>query len=108
MTHSELKIFKKEGQKITCLTAYDASMASLIDSSGVDIILIGDSLGMVIQGSSNTQSVLMSDMSYHTEIVSKACNQALIIADMPFESYNNADSAVANAKQLIAKGADMV
>ena len=108
MKHSELKIFKKEGQKITCLTAYDASIASLIDNSGVDIILIGDSLGMVIQGSSNTQSVLMSDMSYHTEIVSKACNQALIIADMPFESYNNADSAVANAKQLIAKGADMV
>ena len=108
MKHAELKIFKKEGQKITCLTAYDASIASLIDNSGVDIILIGDSLGMVIQGSSNTQSVLMSDMSYHTEIVSKACNQALIIADMPFESYNNADSAVANAKQLIAKGADMV
>ena len=108
MTHSELKIFKKEGQKITCLTAYDASMANLIDGSGVDIILIGDSLGMVIQGSSNTQSVSMSDMSYHTEIVSKACNRALIIADMPFESYNNADSAVANANQLIAKGADMV
>ena len=108
MKHSELKIFKKEGQKITCLTAYDASIASLIDNSGVDIILIGDSLGMVIQGSSNTQSVSMSDMSYHTEIVSKACNRALIIADMPFESYNNADSAVANANQLIAKGADMV
>ena len=63
---------------------------------------------MVIQGSSNTRSVLMSDMIYHTEIVAKASNQALILADMPFESYNNVKSAVANANELIANGADMV
>ena len=108
MKHSDLKIFKEKGQKITCLTAYDASMAKLIDISGVDIILIGDSLGMVIQGSTNTRSVLVSDMAYHTEIVAKACDQALIIADMPFESYNNAKLAVNNANVLISKGADMV
>ena len=62
MKHSELNLFKEKGQKITCLTAYDASIAKLIDSAGVDIILIGDSLGMVIQGNENTQSVLMKDI----------------------------------------------
>jgi len=78
MKHSELSIFKDNGQKITCLTAYDASMAKLIDSAGVDIILIGDSLGMVIQGSENTRSVSMNDMLYHSAIVAKACNQSLV------------------------------
>ena len=108
MKHSELKLFKETGQKIACLTAYDASMAKLIDQSGVDIILIGDSLGMVIHGSKNTRSVLMSDMTYHTEIVAKASDQALIIADMPFESYNNVKSAITNANELINSGAQMV
>jgi len=108
MKHSELKMFKENGQKITCLTAYDASMAKLIDSMGIDIILIGDSLGMVIQGSENTRSVSMSDMLYHTEIVAKSCNQALVIADMPFHSYDNAQTALTNAKELINNGANMV
>ena len=108
MKHSELKMFKENGQKMTCLTAYDASMAKLIDSMGIDIILIGDSLGMVIQGSENTRSVSMSDMLYHTEIVAKSCNQALVIADMPFHSYDNAQTALTNAKELINNGANMV
>ena len=71
MKHSELSVFKDNGQKITCLTAYDASMAKLIDSAGVDIILIGDSLGMVIQGSENTRSVSMNDMLYHSQLLQK-------------------------------------
>ena len=104
MKHSELNIFKENGQKIACLTAYDASMAKLIDSAGVDIILIGDSLGMVIQGSENTRSVSMNDMLYHSAIVAKACNQSLVIADMPFMSYANADQAISNAALLMAKG----
>jgi len=108
MKHSELNIFKGNGQKITCLTAYDASMAKLIDSGGVDIILIGDSLGMVIQGSENTRSVSMTDMLYHSKIVAKACYQALVIADMPFHSYDNAQTALINAKELISSGANMV
>ena len=108
MKHSELNIFKDNNQKITCLTAYDASMAKLIDGAGVDIILIGDSLGMVIQGDENTRSVSMIDMLYHTKIVAKACNQSLVIADMPFHSYDNALSALTNAKELISNGADMV
>ena len=108
MKYSELNIFKENGQKITCLTAYDASMAKLIDTAGVDIVLIGDSLGMVIQGAENTRSVSMKDMIYHTEIVAKACKQALVIADMPFHSYENSKTALANAKELINNGANMV
>jgi 3-methyl-2-oxobutanoate hydroxymethyltransferase len=108
MKHSELNIFKEKGQKITCLTAYDASVAKLIDSAGVDIILIGDSLGMVIQGAENTRSVSMKDMLYHTKIVAKACEQSLVIVDMPFHSYDDAQTALFNAKELIKSGASMV
>ena len=108
MKYSELNIFKENSQKITCLTAYDASMAKLIDTAGVDIVLIGDSLGMVIKGAENTRSVSMKDMIYHTEIVAKACKQALVIADMPFHSYENSKTALANAKELINNGANMV
>ena len=108
MKHSELNLFKEKGQKITCLTAYDASIAKLIDSAGVDIILIGDSLGMVIQGNENTQSVSMKDMLYHTKIVAKACEQSLVIADMPFNSYDDPQTALFNAKELIKSGASMV
>ena len=108
MKHSELSLFKESGEKIACLTAYDASIAGLIDGAGVDIVLIGDSLGMVIQGGLNTRSVTMKDMLYHTSIVSKACQSALVIADMPFESYENTELALTNAKQLVSVGADMV
>ena len=108
MKHSDLNIFKDNNQKITCLTAYDASMAKLIDAAGVDIILIGDSLGMVIQGAENTRSVSMIDMLYHTKIVAKACDQSLVIADMPFNSYDNAQIALTNARELINNGANMV
>ena len=108
MKHSELSVFKENQHKISCLTAYDASMAKLLDQAGVDAILIGDSLGMVIQGAENTQSVSMDDMIYHTSIVSKACSDALIIADMPFKSYDNSEDALNNAKALIDVGARMV
>lgn len=108
MKHSDLSCYKQKGEKITCLTAYDASMASLIDSAGVDTILIGDSLGMVIQGAENTRSVSMEDMIYHTSIVSAACKQSLVIADMPFNSYEDTQSALCNAKALIDHGAEMI
>jgi len=108
MKHSELVEYKKRGEKITCLTAYDASFAKLIDSAGTDIILVGDSLGMVIYGAENTLAVTMQQMTHHTEIVAKPCQQALIIADMPFKSYENAELALENAKCLITAGADMV
>ena len=108
MKHSELTLFKENSEKITCLTAYDASMAKLIDQSGIDAILIGDSLGMVIQGGENTRSVSIDDMIYHTSIVSSSCNDALIIADMPFASYDNPKDALKNARALIDVGARMV
>ena len=108
MKHSELSLFKKQGQKITCLTAYDASMAKILDQSGVDAILIGDSLGMVIQGGENTRSVSINDMIYHTSIVSDSSSNALVIADMPFASYDSSDDALKNAKLLIDAGARMV
>ena len=108
MKHLELSLFKEQGQKITCLTAYDASMAKILDQSGVDAILIGDSLGMVIQGGENTRSVSINDMIYHTSIVSDSCSNALVIADMPFASYDSSDDALKNAKLLIDAGARMV
>ena len=108
MKHSELSLFKEQGQKITCLTAYDASMAKILDQSGVDAILIGDSLGMVIQGGENTRSVSINDMIYHTSIVSDSSSNALVIADMPFASYDSPDDALENAKALIDAGARMV
>jgi len=108
MKHSDLKLFKERGEKITCLTAYDASIAKLIDDSGVDIVLIGDSLGMVIKGHHNTRSVTMQDILYHTEIVANSCQKALVIADMPFQSYDSSELALINAHNLINIGADMV
>jgi len=108
MKHSDLNLYKENGDKITCLTAYDASMAKLIDKCGADAVLIGDSLGMVVKGHKNTRSVTMQDMLYHTEIVANSCQQALVIADMPFMSYESSELALKNAQNLINVGADMV
>jgi 3-methyl-2-oxobutanoate hydroxymethyltransferase len=83
-------------------------MAKILDQSGVDAILIGDSLGMVIQGGENTRSVSINDMIYHTSIVSDSSSNALVIADMPFASYDSSDDALKNAKALIDAGARMV
>jgi len=108
MKHSDLILYKEKGEKIACLTAYDASMAKLIDKCGVDVVLVGDSLGMVIKGHKNTRSVTMQDMIYHTEIVANSCQQALVIADMPFMSYDSSELALINAQNLVGAGADMV
>ena len=108
MKHSDLSLFKERGERIACLTAYDSSMARLIDDCGVDVVLIGDSLGMVIQGRKNTRSVNVQDMLYHTEIVANSCQQALVIADMPFQSYDSRELALTNAQNLVNAGADMV
>jgi len=108
MKHSELNLYKEKGEKIACLTAYDASIAKLIEKCGVDVVLIGDSLGMVIQGHENTRTVTMQDMLYHTEIVANSCQQALVIADMPFMSYESKELALINAQNLVNVGADMV
>ena len=108
MKYSDLILYKEKGEKIACLTAYDASIAKLIDKCGVDVVLVGDSLGMVIKGHKNTRSVTMQDMLYHTEIVANSCQQALVITDMPFMSYDSSELALINAQNLVGAGADMV
>ncbi|SHN94159.1 3-methyl-2-oxobutanoate hydroxymethyltransferase [bacterium endosymbiont of Bathymodiolus sp. 5 South] len=103
-----LKTFKQRSEKITCLTAYDASFASVFDKCGVDIVLVGDSLGNVIKGNENTLGVSMNDMLYHTQAVAKGTNQALLISDMSYQSYTSAKQTLENAKCLMSAGAQMV
>lgn len=105
----DLAAMKLRGEKISCLTAYDASFSALLDSSGVDVLLVGDSLGMVVQGHVSTVPVLIEDMVYHTRCVAKARQRAFVIADLPFMSYSTSASAAENAASLMqAGGAQMV
>ncbi|CAC9442755.1 3-methyl-2-oxobutanoate hydroxymethyltransferase (EC 2.1.2.11) [uncultured Gammaproteobacteria bacterium] len=108
MKIEDLNALKQSGEKITCLTAYDASFAAVFDTCGVDIVLVGDSLGNVIQGSKNTLGVSMDEMIYHTQAVAKGARKALLIADMPYQSYTNAKQTLENAKRLMDVGAQMV
>ncbi|MCM8710268.1 3-methyl-2-oxobutanoate hydroxymethyltransferase [Clostridium sp. SYSU_GA19001] len=99
------KEWKNSGKKLTMLTAYDYSMAKLIDEAGVNAILVGDSLGMVCLGYEDTLSVTMEDMIHHTKAVSRGVKNALIVADMPFMSYQTSVyDAVFNAGRLIKEG----
>lgn len=96
---------KQTGQKLSMLTAYDYSMAKLIDGAGVSAILVGDSLGMVMLGYDNTLSVTMEDMIHHTAAVARGAKNALVVADMPFLSYQiSVEEAVRNAGRLIQEG----
>ncbi len=96
---------KRRGQKITMLTAYDASMARLMDRAGIDAILVGDTLGMVILGYETTLPVTLDAMAHHTRAVSNGTRRALVIADMPFLSYHTGiPEAVRNAGRLIQEG----
>lgn len=96
---------KKSGDKITMLTAYDYSTAKLIDEAGINSILVGDSLGMVMLGYEDTLSVTMEDMIHHTRAVSRGAKNALVIADMPFMSYQTSVyDAVVNAGRLVKEG----
>ncbi len=104
-TVETFKNAKQNGTKITMLTAYDYTMAKMVDECGVDSILVGDSLGMVCLGYENTLSVTMEDMIHHTKAVSRGTKNALIIADMPFMSYQTSPyDAVVNAGRLIKEG----
>jgi len=109
ITLSILQAMKARGEKITCLTSYDASFTRLLERQGVEVLLVGDSLGMVIQGHDTTRSVSMDDMVYHCEQVSRVREKSYLIADMSFNSYADSSSAVLNAQRLINEaGADMV
>ncbi|MCG8686416.1 MAG: 3-methyl-2-oxobutanoate hydroxymethyltransferase [Desulfobacterales bacterium] len=102
VTTSTLMKMKQEGKKITALTAYDYPFASLVDRAGIDIILVGDSLGMVVQGKDTTLPVTMDEMIYHTSLVTRACEYSMVVGDMPFMSYQGAlDRAVENAGRFL-------
>ncbi|MFB0959122.1 MAG: 3-methyl-2-oxobutanoate hydroxymethyltransferase [Clostridiaceae bacterium] len=96
---------KAEGKKLTMLTAYDYSMAKLMDQSGINGILIGDSLGMVVKGEPDTLSVTMEEVIYHTRAVKRGASNALVVSDMPFMSYQvSVEQAVENAGRLVKEG----
>jgi 3-methyl-2-oxobutanoate hydroxymethyltransferase len=102
MTAPDLKEKKKSGKKITMLTAYDYPTALLVDRAGIDAILVGDSLGMVVLGYRDTVSVTMEEMLHHTKAVSSAVRSALVIGDMPFGSYNvSFEKAIGNANRMM-------
>jgi len=99
---------RENNEKIVMLTCYDASFAGLIDDCGVDILLVGDSLGMVIQGRASTLPVTMDDMTYHTACVARGARFSMLIADLPFASYSTPEQALTHAAQLMRAGAEMV
>jgi len=100
---------KKQGEKITMLTAYDFPIASMIDEAGVDIILVGDSLGMVVLGYKDTLSVTMDDMIRHSQAVTRGIKKALVIGDMPYRSFDTPADALRNAKRFVEEaGCDAV
>lgn len=108
ITPAEIQQMKQRGEKISVLTAYDASFATIMDTCGVDVILVGDSLGMVMQGHDSTLPVCMQDMHYHTAMVSRGVERALLVSDLPYHSYESVDDALRNGQDLINAGAQMV
>jgi 3-methyl-2-oxobutanoate hydroxymethyltransferase len=104
----DFRAMKERGEKITALTAYDYPTARLLDESGIDIILVGDSLGMVVLGYEDTTSVTLAEMLHHTRAVARGVKRALLIADMPIHTYDRPEQAVATAKQFVEAGAQGV
>lgn len=105
ITVPALRRMKREGRKIAMLTAYDFPTAQLLDRAGIDVLLVGDSLGSVVQGHATTLPVTMDQMVYHTEMVSRAARRALVVGDMPFGSYQTGvDAAVTSACRLVKEG----
>lgn len=105
---STLREMKEKGEPIACLTAYDASFAQLVDMADTDVVLVGDSLGMVIQGYDTTVPVTVEDVIYHTRTVARALQRAFLIADMPFMSYTTPVQALENAVRLMQEGGAMM
>jgi 3-methyl-2-oxobutanoate hydroxymethyltransferase len=105
---STLREMKREREPIACLTAYDASFAQVVDVAGIDVVLVGDSLGMVIQGHDTTVPVTTGDVIYHTRSVARGLVHAFLIADMPFMSYTTPAQALDNAVRLMQEGGAMM
>jgi len=109
MTIPDLQRCKRDNKKIIVVTAYDALFARLLEQAGIELLLVGDSLGVVVQGKSNTLSVTMEDMLYHTRLVAGAAQKSLIIGDMPFMSYQaSQEEALRNAGRFLQAGAHAV
>lgn len=109
ITINTLNKMKAEGEKIAMLTAYEASFAALMDNAGVEMLLVGDSLGMTVQGRNSTLPVSLRDMCYHTENVARGTKNAMIVSDLPFGAYQQSkEQAFAAAAELMAAGAHMV
>jgi 3-methyl-2-oxobutanoate hydroxymethyltransferase len=105
MTVPEFRSAKARGTPLTVLTAYDWTMARLLDQAGVDALLVGDSLGMVVQGEANSLAVTLDEMIYHTRLVARAAQRALVITDMPFMSYQvSPQQGLENAGRIIKEG----
>ncbi|MDX1570823.1 MAG: 3-methyl-2-oxobutanoate hydroxymethyltransferase [Xanthomonadales bacterium] len=104
LTIPGLTKLKASGEKIACLTAYDATFAEALDAAGVDVILVGDSLGMVVQGRSSTLPVTVDHMVYHCAAVARGASRPVLIGDMPFLSFRDVDRALENAGRLMAEG----
>lgn len=104
VTISTLKQMKAAGEKIASLTAYDAAFARVLDGAGTDFILVGDSLGMVVQGHVTTIPVTVDDIIYHTRLVARGIERAMLMADMPFMSYSSPEDCLRNAARLMKEG----
>jgi 3-methyl-2-oxobutanoate hydroxymethyltransferase len=104
VTLATLARMKEEGEKIACLTCYDASFAALVDEADADVALVGDSLGMVIQGHDTTVPVTMDQIVYHCRAVTRGLNRPFLIADLPFMSYPSKDQALLNSVRLMQEG----
>ena len=109
MTIPDLHRCKRDKKKVIVVTAYDALFARLLEQAGIDVLLVGDSLGVVVQGKANTLSVTMEDMLYHTRLVAGAAQRSLVIGDMPFMSYQTGkEDALRNAGRFLQAGAHAV
>jgi 3-methyl-2-oxobutanoate hydroxymethyltransferase len=109
MTVPDLQKCKRDRRKITVVTAYDALFTRIIEQAGIDVLLVGDSLGVVVQGKANTLSVTMDEMLYHTKLVAGAAQRSLVIGDMPFMSYQaGIEDALRNAGRFLQAGATAV
>jgi 3-methyl-2-oxobutanoate hydroxymethyltransferase len=105
---STLRKMKANKEPIACLTAYDASFALLADQAGADLVLVGDSLGMVVQGHDTTVPVTVDDMIYHSRLVARGLSRAFLVVDMPFMSYTSPDQALENSVRLMQEGGAMM
>ncbi|MFM2261105.1 MAG: hypothetical protein RL457_1431, partial [Pseudomonadota bacterium] len=108
ITISKLLAMHADREKIAVLTAYDSTMSALLNRCGVEVILVGDSLGNVVQGHTSTTPVTIEEMAYHTECVARTNTQAFLIADLPFASYGDPMQALESSAELMRAGADMV